>query len=82
MDIQTGSRQLRDPEVFRNGKLETVSYNSITSPNEEEIKFVCGLCFSVYTERPFMCRCSSNVFLQDVNTFIANHNPTTEKELI
>lgn len=37
--------------------------------NEENIpliKCVCAYCQTAYKKRPFLCRCSSNVFLRNV----------------
>lgn len=34
--------------------------------NDQKIKCLCMRCRTAYTERPFICRCASNVFLRDV----------------
>ncbi len=34
--------------------------------NDHKIKSLCINCQTAYKERPLICRCSSNVFLKDV----------------
>ena len=43
-----------------------VSYKEIEAKNKEDIKCVCHKCRLVFTERPFLCICNSNVFLEDI----------------
>ena len=38
-------------------------YDKIKADTIEQIKCYCSLCGSVYKERPFLCKCHSNVFL-------------------
>ena len=34
--------------------------------NDKKIKAFCIYCKTAYTERPFICRCSSNAFIKNV----------------
>jgi hypothetical protein len=39
--------------------------STIQAKTNEEIICICRLCGLVYKERPFICKCRSNVFLVD-----------------
>jgi len=39
---------------------------TLLTDDPEEARYVCAWCGRMYTKRPFLCLCNSNVFLQDV----------------
>ena len=53
-------------------------YLEIKATTEEEVKCICRLCGSVYKERPFICKCRSNVFL--INGSVINGKFVYEKK--
>lgn len=43
-----------------------VNYKEILAETEEEVVCVCDLCKVAFKKRPYLCKCSSNVFLRDI----------------
>lgn len=56
--------------VQRRQRMATYNYDTEAIPylttNADEAVCICDLCNRMYTKRPFLCLCKSNVFLQDI----------------
>lgn len=50
--------------ILRNG--EEVPVEEITAKSMDEAVSICYKCKIVFTERPYICVCRANVFLEDL----------------
>ena len=49
-------------------KMKKVKLENVLAKNISEVVCVCDYCKLVFKIRPYICACSSNVFLRNINT--------------
>lgn len=55
---------MKNTVILMNNK--EVSVEEILAKSREEAVCICHKCAIVFNERPFLCVCKSNVFLEDL----------------